>query len=317
MIPSSRLGCGRTGVGACTGVDAISGFAHSGVSCLTCVSGIGGALSADSRRLSTSSFLVLPFAAALGFSTASRSSIALSSAAELLRFLLPESSFSSLSMNLSSPCLTGGGGAAAAAVSSLGETSLDLPLLDFDELPDESSSESVGSATSPPRLLVCGFGAAASLAACASAFSFSFAAFSAAALLIACARAILSSSARLSSGPITESSHCICLLMTLSSLSESPDFAFLLLGSAARAAGDQEPKAQVPTSAAQRRNLDRIGNDLHVGGGGIRASIIGACGYLTSAFLAVSPSLSDVDPDWTQIGPRLDPGWTPLGAIRP
>ena len=58
--------------------------------------------------------------------------------------------------------------------------------------------------------------------------------------------------------------------MTLSSVSESPDLAFfalLPLGSAARAAGDQGPKAQVPTSAAQRRSLDRIENDLHVGVG--------------------------------------------------
>ena len=47
-------------------------------------------------------------------------------------------------------------------------------------------------------------------------------AFSAAALLIACARRILSSSAFLSSGPITLSSHCSVLPMPLSSARSSP-----------------------------------------------------------------------------------------------
>src|SRR6185312_10827577 len=104
----------------------------------TCVSGIGGALSADDSRLSTSS---LRLGLAEGLSTASRSLSALSST--LLCFFAPGSSFSSLSMNLSSPCLTGGGGGGASATFF------------------GASSGTVGSATSPPRLLVCVLGAAA------------------------------------------------------------------------------------------------------------------------------------------------------------
>src|SRR5665213_141064 len=253
MMPSFRLGCGRSAIGAATGVDSISGLAHSGVS------GIGGALSAESSSESTSSpRLPLPLAAGLdGLSTANRSLSALSSLAEAFLFFEPGSSLSSLSMNLSSPCLTGGGGAAAAVVSSLDEISLALPL---PFLPDpESSSGSVGKATSPPRLLVWAFGAGGSLAAAAAALSFSRSAFSEAALLMAWARAILSSSPRLSSGPITESSHWSCLSITLSSLRASADFLLpdLDFGSAA-CTGDQAPSKPIPARAAQTTYLDRI-----------------------------------------------------------
>src|SRR5579871_3491822 len=76
---------------------------------------------------------------------------------------------------------------------------------------------------------------------------------------MACARAILASSAFLpSSGPITDSSHCICLLMALSLLS-LVDFFPLPFGSAACATGDSVPKRQEPArAAAQTNDLDRI-----------------------------------------------------------
>ena len=133
-------------------------------------------------------------------------------------------------MNLSSAGFSAGGGAFAASVSSLGETSVCFALA-----PDGPSSGSVGSATSPPRFCVVGpaFAAASRSFASRAAFAaFSFSAFSAAALLIACALRILSSSAPLSSGPITLSSHCSVLPMPV--LSSSPFFfAAFAFGSAA------------------------------------------------------------------------------------
>src|SRR6185312_8589119 len=114
---------------------------------------------------------------------------------------------------------------------------------------------------------------------------------------MACARAIFSSSPFLSSGPITESSHCSCLLIVLSSVRLSPVLAFepfapLPFGSAARAIGDAA-KRQLPASAAQRSNLDRI-ETTSTWGVGVELLLFGPARYLTSAFSAFSPTKADV-----------------------